>query len=155
MYKKRAQISSTMNWVVATIIIIVILGLSISASEFSKKSRGFSYNEDITPHYSLKLKKGITLLGTKSLINFLLTEDNFKKIINQKELSKKQESLQKNITKIHWLENGCNNIKFFCFIAISLKNPGFLRTSITGSEYIQIPLNKEKSIYFTLHKSYI
>ena len=61
----RGQVSSTMNWVIATIIIIVVLLISYFAT---------ANNNFLNPSLSLKDKEK-DLIATKSIISFV--EDNY------------------------------------------------------------------------------
>ena len=67
---KKAQIGETMTWVVATIIIIVILGIAIFFVQFNLKDRKF------IPFLSNDL------IVTKSAIGFLKYDSNFQLIKN-------------------------------------------------------------------------
>jgi hypothetical protein len=63
MFNKKAQIGETMTWVIATIVIVIILGLSIFVVSFDvfKKSKKFDLNKESD------------LLATKSITNFLMS----------------------------------------------------------------------------------
>lgn len=67
MFNKNAQIGETVTWVVATIVIIVILGFSIFiAASLSGGSAGQLYSKD----------KEKDLVATKSIISFLSEQSN-------------------------------------------------------------------------------
>jgi len=83
---KKGQIGDTMTWVVATLVIVVILGVSVFAATLSpiKSSREF------------KLDRKADLLATKSLVNYLSSEEKGEIIYTK---LRKEEKL-KNSTKI-------------------------------------------------------
>ena len=78
--KKRGQIGDTITWVVATVIIVLILAVSLFASEFA-----FGKSKD------LSFLKTTDTLVSKSLFSYLLTKDSEgDNVYNQ---IKKQENL--------------------------------------------------------------
>ena len=81
-YNKKAQIGATMNWIVATLIIILILSISLLVTSLTK-TRG-----------EVKIDKGMDLFAVKSISYFLMQKENFElidKVINEKgEVSKEE-----------------------------------------------------------------
>ena len=64
MQNKKGQISETTTWVVATLIIVVILSISVFLASFVGSNKSFPTSSKID------------LLAKKSLISYLLTENN-------------------------------------------------------------------------------
>lgn len=72
--KNKGQVGETMTWMVATIIIIVILGISIFATQFIiNPDKEITYSED----------KEKDLFATKSIIAFLKNEKNVELLKNK------------------------------------------------------------------------
>ena len=69
--KKNAQISDTMTWIVATIIIVVILMIFIYASSILAKTKVVSYKGP---------EKEVDLLETKTSLAFSINDNNKNKI---------------------------------------------------------------------------
>ena len=66
---KRAQIADTMTWVVATLIIVIVLGISITLSALLS---GISFKS------AYLVDKEKDFLATKSIMGFLRNDDNVK-----------------------------------------------------------------------------
>src|SRR3989344_1260128 len=66
---KRAQIADTMTWVVATLIIVIVLGISITLSALLS---GISFKS------AYLVDKEKDFLATKSITGFLRNDDNVK-----------------------------------------------------------------------------
>lgn len=71
MPNKKGQISDTMNWIIATIIIVVVLMLFVYASSVLSKTKVVSYKGPETK---------VDLLETKTSLAFLINDDNKNKI---------------------------------------------------------------------------
>lgn len=76
MLGKKGQISESMSWIVATLVIIVVLSISIAAAG------GSDAVNKVVPGLdrSFKIKTTSDLLVTKSLTGFLQSDGNYKKI---------------------------------------------------------------------------
>ena len=70
---KRAQVADTMTWVVATIIIVVVLGISIIATNFVVSSQKPIFLDD----------KKKEFLATKSITSFLTKKENVDLLKNE------------------------------------------------------------------------
>ena len=64
---KRSQTSEAMTWVVATLIIIVLLGISIYAASFLSKSKVMKYKTE---------KRSQDILMEKSLFSYFLVQNS-------------------------------------------------------------------------------
>lgn len=70
---KKAQLSDTMTWIVATIIIVLVLLTAIYSSSFVAKTKKFlSYDS---------YERSEDLILTKTTIAYFLASDDFKSII--------------------------------------------------------------------------
>lgn len=88
---KRAQVATTITWIVATIIIVVILGISIFATSLLGRR---TYDDR-------ELEQKTDLLVTKSLLSYLLTKQtdktNFEKIAEEEKFNPANEDLKNKI----------------------------------------------------------
>ncbi|MEK6817623.1 MAG: hypothetical protein AABX80_02370 [Nanoarchaeota archaeon] len=67
MLNKRAQASEAMTWVVATLIIIVLLGISIYAASFLSKSKVIDYKTE---------DRSQDIVMEESLFSYFLVQDS-------------------------------------------------------------------------------
>jgi hypothetical protein len=130
---KKGQISETMTWVVATIVIFVILAIAVyAASVMSKVNRSVNFDSDDSP-----------ILLKKSLYAYLLTKDEnqgnvFSKLEKNSEIDSFSEELGKEIFT--------DPSRKFIF---SLKlNP----TSSSGKNYEQIKINDGVNMEVTFNE---
>lgn len=148
---RKAQVATTITWIVATIIIIVILGISmLVTAAFGKRT----YNDN-------DLNERTDLLIAKSLFSYLLTKDSsgkliFEQLSEQENLNDFNGNLALNVFKklyskdypyeiwfgIRYNRLGQNKNNFF---GKASTEPGFG----VGEE---IKINQGKSIILTLSK---
>lgn len=89
---KRAQVGETVTWIVATLIIVVVLGISIYASSFLSKTKVFSSGDFDTEALNYDS------LTKKSMFAFLLTNSQgenmvYSQLNNDKNLNELNENL--------------------------------------------------------------
>ncbi|MBU4069719.1 MAG: hypothetical protein KJ646_01945 [Nanoarchaeota archaeon] len=67
MLNKKAQISNTMTWIIATIVVIVMLMIFIYTSSLLAKTTKINYEES---------KKQVDWIKSKTSLAYLIKEDN-------------------------------------------------------------------------------
>jgi len=85
---KKGQVGETVTWIVATIIIISILGITFFVAEFS-----FGGDKEVSPTTQ------VDILASKSFFSYLLTDDVYNQIKTEEDFNEANGNLAKEIFK--------------------------------------------------------
>ena len=134
---KRAQIGETMTWIVATLVIVVILGISVFVAVPLKGFNGF------------KFYRKADFLATKSFVNYLSKNGIYDKIKQEKKIP--DDGLKEKIENFYQ-SNYDGGAQFY----ITAKDSYDISASLDVAEEvkcqvdIRTELNNEKDILFCL-----
>ena len=128
MLGKKAQVGETMTWVVATIIIIVILGFSLFIAGASDLARGI-LNLDKRVEYNEKIDR----VSLKSLNNFMLTEVDNERVYDYLKDNKalERDDVGELSKKVFMIYNESYNKIWF---GVSTLDHGVIGSSLNGKD---------------------